>query len=489
MNARLALSLGLASCAVVAAAQTRVQGQAVATRTQPAKISSAKIQRAVIPAAEVARLGADQARSKNGYGPGLGVRLSDVVRVEQLERFGLEMGDLARLSLEVYADANPDSGIYYYRPSRYALRFEPEEGYYLSVDYKAGAEAGKNVLIQARLTPGAGQVEHEILRALLRAHTQGRGPEPTLMRLPASYEARFDLSAFGVETVTVSGIDTDTGEVVISFATSVATKELLTSALGNVNGLVGTITLSAETVSDRQTFTGGIDVPAYIRMADIGSGPRLLWRQRGGAGGQLVNPFPFPLQLRHLCYLVREPAGGALRLRGWSLGETRLAPGDTARLDLAALNAEVDSAAVVAAFYDAALVRDDDAVRRAVEELTGGVGALPVHELWVEAVKPAELFQQYGIYRIAVEVRSLHFDPEGRSPVSHSYELDEETPKVQCDPLYRREGLGPGAYEYKVGIVTVDGTVHADSTWRPASATLANRVFVGATLIEEVLGR
>ena len=186
---------------------------------------------------------------------------------------------------------------------------------------------------------------------------------------------------------------------------------------------------------------------------------------------------------------MREPAGGALRLRGWSLGDTRLAPGDTARLDLAALNAEVDSAAVVAAFYDAALVRDDDAVRRAVEELTGGVGALPVHELWVEAVKPAELFQQYGIYRIAVEVRSLHFDPEGRSPVSHSYELDEETPKLQCDPLYRREGLGPGAYEYKVGIVTVDGTVHADSTWRPASATLANRVFVGATLIEEVLGR
>jgi hypothetical protein len=483
MTARHKVVLPVVLLAALAAGQVTVQRNLTKT-----KVTNATLQRAVIPVAEAGRQAADQARSLDGKGPGEGLLLSDVVRIEQLERFGLEMSDLCRLSLEVYEDTNPASGIYYYRPSRYMLRFEPGEGYFLSVDYKAGAESGKNVLIQARLTPGAGPADLEILRALLRRHTQGHGPKPTLLRLPATYEAHFDLSAFGVDAVNVSGVDTDTGEVVINFTTGVETKELLTSTLGNVIGLVGSITLKTAVVSDQQTFRGNVDIKAEIKMADISSGPRLVWRASGPAA-KLANAFPFPMVMHNLCYLVQEGTTGELRLRGWSLGDTRLEPLDSARLDPAKLNTEIGTPAVVAAFYDATLVRDEASVRRVVEDLTGGVGALPVHELWVEVVKPQQLFQQYNVYKVAVEVRSQHFDPQGQTSISHTYELDEATAKLQCDPLYLRGSLGPGAYEFRVGIVTTDGTVHTDSTWRQASPALANRIFVGASLIEEVLGK
>ncbi|MFH1176186.1 MAG: hypothetical protein V1750_02170 [Acidobacteriota bacterium] len=461
-------------------------GQPQMTTVKTLKISPEILQRAVKPPTEATRQAASAARDMNGWGPGAGIQLGDVVQVSQLDRFGLEMRDLCRLSLEVYRDANADSGIFYYRPTRYALRFDPEEGYFLTVDYKGAGESGKNVLIQARLTSGAGPVDLEVLRALLRRYAAGR--DPILLRLPATYEARFDLTSFGVDAVTVSGIDTDTGEVVISFATGVETKELLTSALGNVNGLVGQVTLRPAAVSEQQTFRSAIDISAEIKMADVASGPRMLWRARTATAGSVANPWPFPLTLHSLCYLLREPTG-ALRLRGFSLGETLLAPGDTARIDAAKLNSEIDSPAAVAAFYDASLVREDEAVRRTVEELTGGVGALPVHELWVEVVKPQELFQQYSVYKVAVEVRSLYFDPQARAAVNNTYELDESTAKVQCAPLYFRGTPGADFYQYKLGIVTLDGAVHADARWRGPNPTLINRIFIGAAMVEEVLGR
>jgi multidrug efflux pump subunit AcrB len=52
---------------------------------------------------------ADQARSKNGYGPGGEIDLADVVRVEQLDQFGLELRELCRLSLVVYKDAGSNT--------------------------------------------------------------------------------------------------------------------------------------------------------------------------------------------------------------------------------------------------------------------------------------------------------------------------------------------------------------------------------------------
>ncbi|HLE61175.1 MAG TPA: hypothetical protein VI700_06535, partial [Thermoanaerobaculaceae bacterium] len=114
------------------------------------------LQRAALKPALAGQLTVDQVKGKNGYGPGFAVPLGDRVTVAQLAEFSLETRDLCRLSLSVYPDANPATGIFYYRPKRYALRFDPQDGYFMTVDYKGSTTEGKNVLVQARLTPGAG---------------------------------------------------------------------------------------------------------------------------------------------------------------------------------------------------------------------------------------------------------------------------------------------------------------------------------------------
>jgi hypothetical protein len=42
-------------------------------------------------------------------------------------------------------------------------------------------------------------------------------------------------------------------------------------------------------------------------------------------------------------------------------------------------------------------------------------------------------------------------------------------------------------YQYRVGVVTIDGTVHSDSVWRRPNPVLPYTITVGSKLIEEVL--
>lgn len=453
---------------------------------------SKRFDRAMVAPSIAGQQSVDDVKGRNGKGPDHAISLADRVTVAQLDEFSLELRDLCRLSLQVHPDANRGTAIFYYRPKRYALRFDPGEGgYFMTVDYKGGTTEGKNVVIQARLTPGAGTVDREVLKALLRSYLRstGSGAEPVLLALPATPEAHFDLTDWNVEEVTVNGIDPDTGELTITLSADVATKELLTGTLGNINGLVGTVTLRPLVISDEQPMREPIDVSAELRMADIAGGAPLLWKRPTGASAELANQWPFPLTLRHLCYLTQDPASKALRLRGWRLDEAVLRPGDTARLEVAKLNADIGGTTVVTAFWDGKLQRDDALVRKVVESLTGGVGALPVQALAVEVVKAEELFAQYNVYKLAVEVRSAHFDPQGREVINHTYELDQGAPKADCDPLYLWQDPGGTLYQYRVGVITVDGAVHVDPKWRSPNPALPGKVFIGAAVVEEVLAQ
>jgi hypothetical protein len=483
MKRALTVVLAIFCWTAVAAAQQPMRYKADALKVTPALIRAELI--SVDQAGDDARA---DAAAKGARGPTLpALSLGDLVPVAQLDKFGgVRTQDLCRYSLQVYADANRDSGIYYYRPKKFVLRFDPDDGYYLSVDYKAGAAGADNVLIQARLTPGAGPTDRAVLESLLEAYLHGSGgPEPVLMPLPASYEAAFNLSDWNVDEVTINGVDPDSGEIVLTLSADVPTKELVTSTLGNVNGLVGSVRLTPLVISNAQTMTQAVDLQAELRLADLEGGPPLHWRSPTGSHAEFVNAWPFDLRLHYLAYLIEE-SPGRVKLRGWRLGDTLLEPGDTARTAAADLNTEIEGNQVVTALYVGSLVRDDDAVRRVVDELTGGVGALPVQELTIDVIRAADLFDQYGVYKLAVEVRSAHFDPEGRQVESRTYQVDESSETVQADSLYLWEDSGD-TYQYRVGVVTIDGTVHSDSVWRRPNPVLPYTITVGSKLIEEVL--
>jgi hypothetical protein len=90
--------------------------------------------------------------SRGGQGPAaVPLSLANLVAIAQLDRFEVvELGDLCRLSTNVYPDVNSDSGIYYNYPARWYLHFEPEEGgYHLRIEYKASTTGSNSVLLTA----------------------------------------------------------------------------------------------------------------------------------------------------------------------------------------------------------------------------------------------------------------------------------------------------------------------------------------------------
>ncbi len=437
----------------------------------------------------------DEARQEitdlGGHGPGEPWNLYELVDVQQLDRFsGLDLRDLCRYSLTVYPDMNPDSNIYYYRPHRYVLKFDPDEGgYFLRLDYKYGDAGARNVLMQARLTPGADRVDKEVLEALLVRYLRDEGeadPDPKLLLLPATPDAEFNLSDWNIEQVTINGIDLDTGEIQLTLSADVPTKELVSNTISDRLGLTGWVRLTPLFFSDSQLTTGAIPLEANIRLADIASGPSMRF-PRSGSTIEVENRWPFAMELRHLVYLIEE-RDGDLKIRGWDLMDDEfLQPRDVATFKLKELNKEVRSENAIAPMFIASLDRDREVSRSVIESVTGGVGALPIMTVTIDVVQPDSLYEQYDIYKLAIEVRSAHFDPEGRNVESRSYQIDDSGELITTDPLYLWEEAGDGdVYQFRVGVITTDGVVHMDRSWRPP--ILKDTILIGTGMVEEVLG-
>ncbi|HSL17295.1 MAG TPA: hypothetical protein VLB51_05250 [Methylomirabilota bacterium] len=478
----------MVTVAALAAVQLSAAGErvlAVADR-QPMKFQV----HALMTQIEAADAQLDEVADRNGWGPMLPALNLASVGVEQIDEFdGVSLRDLCRYSLEVYPDANPDSRIFYYRPQAFALKFDPPD-YFMSVEYGAGDDGGANVIIQAQLTPGADRTDLEVLEALLRSYLKERGQqvsEPFLLPLPVTYEADFRLQNWRIDEVTVNGVDPDTGEIQLTLSADVPTKELVVSTLGNANGINGSIRLNPIIIDpDRQNLTSLQAPVARIKLPDNLGGPSMRWRPpSSGVQSEFTNSWPFELRLDYLTYLIRN-SDGSLRMGGWSLGGAVLGPGDTARVSTLKLNRELVSDDVVIATFVGDLQRDDDTVRRVVADCTGGVGALPVRRLAVEALDPGSLFDQYSIHKLVVEVRSAHFDPDGRVVESRSYDLDDSDERVLTDPLHLWDDAGD-LYHYRIVVITRDGAVHGDRTWRAPHPYLPDQILVGSTQVEEVL--
>jgi hypothetical protein len=442
---------------------------------------------------EAARVQRDQAESLGGKGPSSNVIQLSAIDIGQLEDFpGFNRSDLCRLSYTVYPDVNEASNIYYYYPNRWHLHFEPDEGgYHFRIDYKASSGDSTGVLLMAQLTPGYDEQDVKFLGALLEEHLRsepGNPGTPKLLPLPASIEASFHLSeGWDVEEVTILAVEPDTNTIHLSISADVPTKELVASTLIHEQ-LPGNVTLIPDVWGQEQTLENTLVGYAQIRLGDIAGGPALRWpRSDSGEYGEFVNEWPFDMRLDYLVYLYDNPRGG-LELRGWDLGGQTIGPGDTARIPVARLNSEFSGDHSAGALFLAKLNPSEDVSRGVLDSHTGGVGLTPNETLVLDLMQADALFDQYSIYKIVVQVRSAHFDMEGREVVSKAYELDGSETTLEADTLWLWEDpSGADLYHYRIGVVTDDGTMHAGRSWNRPEDFSPYTINIGSTQVEAVL--
>lgn len=471
--------------------EAALHAQVDMTAMTTARMKTALVSKELITVQRANEQTETQAAAKGGVGPDGGfIDLKDALPVADLGRVALaSLQDVSNLSLKLYRDGNQSSGIYYYVPSRYFLAWDPDVGYLLTIDYKAEQASGKNVVIDARLTPGELQADLQLLRQLLEVYlsSQPRLPHPlsqiSLLPLPAQYAAGFDWSALGVPAadLAITGVDPASRQIGITLTSDVATKEILVKKLGDILGLSGWVTLQPA-----QAAVAPLGVMAQLQLASkVYANAR--WLRDVGPVTRFRNRHPFPVELRYLAYLYSD--AGKLGIRGYDLGAQMLNPADVAKIPNAQITAEIDGPKALRAWYGYALINDEAYRDRVLKVITGGIGSLPVKKVSVEAVRPVELFAQYHLYKLIVVVRSRHFDPQGKEEIENGYELSPTDARRDLAPLYVPEGTAAPLYEYRVGIVTEDGSSCQDSSWRKPGSGFMDSVFLGARQIEELLAQ
>jgi len=434
-------------------------------------------------------------RDLDGLGPqNLPISLVDL-SLRGLESFPEVAGlqSIGNLGLEVYPDANPDSGLYYYLPARYFLKWDADTGYHLAIDYAYERETGNNVVIDARLSPGPLQRDRQLLKGLLETYLQEQGrPLPTdreirLLEVPATYEVVFDWSTLGVpETeLAVTGIDRTSREIALTLTTDVGTRELLLARLSGTLGLVGEVTLTPEAVSadapglPRQSIQARLQLtdPAYASTG---------WQRATGAYSTFRNSHLFPVRLKYLCYLYRATSG--LDLRGYDLGETRLEPGQVAKLPNREVDREIDDGRrVLKSWYVYSLLGEEPYREEVLAQLTGGVGSVPIRHVSIDVLSSDRLFEQYQLYKLLVLVRSRFFDPRGSEEITNTYEFQAGDSGTEIAPLFVPDRLEEPLFTYRIGIVTQAGEERIDTDWRRPGEL--EDIFIGSPHIEEVMAR
>src|SRR5688572_936922 len=150
-----------------------------------------------------------------------------------------------------YPDQHPASGIFYFLPYSYSLRWSEDSGYDLKMIYSAAASEGQagEVAMAARLDAGLGLRERQIATDLIAAYAKAHGQPFTALRaLPIdsiSISIADDLRRYNIppDKIAVTGLADFLGQIDISWLTDPVTKENLQQALVEDVGISGRVTL------------------------------------------------------------------------------------------------------------------------------------------------------------------------------------------------------------------------------------------------------
>jgi len=409
--------------------------------------------------------------------------------VRDLDKFGFDdIGDILNLSPIVYRDTEPTSGVFYFHPKRYAIKWTPEDRYYLDFIHGADTGSGKNVAITATLTSGAQQRDRDILRNVLAAYLRAEG-EPTteikLRPLAVIPEPEISWQPFVSEAPQMGAMSLEDGLIVLSASAGVQEKQQLVEAIiDRTTPVGGRVFYRLSEISDSLP-----DYPATasFKLTDSDAYGRSPWvRTEGESHSEFRNDHAFTVRLDHLLYLY--DTGSRLELRGYDLGARTLAPGGIARVPNERVHSQVDGAETLDAWYAYVFQPTDAEMDSVFETLRGGVGSLDERSVRIRVGDLAGFQENHGLELLTVIVRSRFFDPDPSVTEQEDryYEFEpggasEENVATLFAPADTAEPL----YRYRIVLYTDAGELYTD--FLEPSVTNAELIFVRGGQIRDLL--
>lgn len=378
--------------------------------------------------------------------------------------------EITNIRMDVYPDKNPASGVFYYLPQAYHLRWNEEEGYNFRMLYNTADSSSSDgdVRMTGTITPSIGTKEIAFIKTLLQSYVKRNAnlkykelkiiPTKSLpkMSLSSGLQGQYDISSDGISVNMSSTIN---NPIDVSWLTDNNTKEEMQVALSEGVGITGTMTLEP----DSETIPEQL-IPVRITLADARTLGRVElvdnWRN-----DNWTNATPFPIKLRYVHALIMDKTGNKTTplVYSWELGNVELPSKSQVSFDAAKMPSWLNGKAE-RIWVDYSIIDCESCVDEVISTITNATGPSQRKNISLESFK---VFETMQANRLIVKIRSNQADPKGNvvkelAPV----EIREDLTPQTIGPLYLPEGTLP-QFEYHFKIITEDGDVYTSDNWIP----------------------
>jgi hypothetical protein len=371
----------------------------------------------------------------------------------------LSTQDLSSISLDIFKDANSESGHFYYIPNQFALKWSESSGFGIQVNY-LGASSGE-AIISAELSHGISQLEEELIRTLLEKQVTKSDPFAQLQALPYT-SAKLEipaLSLYGVSSSDISISIPHSSFASIHISWKMSKVDDFLAALFSGVGLSGNLVLNSTGP------LGSVNIPVNLKIDDPATFGKISLSQQNWRGDRWRNPFPYPVVVDAFHLFVDESSESQplYRIYTWEAGDVEIPKGGAARFDSEKVPSWIDSYGKLKDIWLSYSIPSCDYCKSGiVQEIVGGTTGRRDRAIEIESINPIEFT---GAKFIDVRLRSLQADPNGL------IKKELETVRVESDfevvtggALYPPDGESP-RFEYFLKIYMEDGRNYSSDRW------------------------
>lgn len=399
--------------------------------------------------------------------------------------------DISNISINVFADKNINSGIYYILPADFHLKWEaktePEKGYDFRILYGTQTNAGEDnnsdapVRMSATLTSGISTRERAFVKELLKSVRPDfvdlrflplrENPQFTFQ---STLGSQYNIPEAKIRTESFTDLNSD---IKVAWQTDVTTKDFIQTSLTSREGISASVILkpSDESILDQQ-------VPATINLADIRTLGKMNLEPANWRSQKWRNLTPYPLRLKYIHVLKKEIGGQKPIIYSWSLNDAIIPSQAQVEFENSRIPAWIDTDPSVVMWVEYSVEDCNLCDQKVLDAVTGGVAGTKNQQ--VKFTIPPAVFDTLRASYFLINVRSRQGDPKGTE--MKEFEaikvIKEGTSGNTVGPLFIPTG-GVLEFEYKVTVASADGDFYPARDWVPGNE---KEILLGKTKLKDM---
>lgn len=382
--------------------------------------------------------------------------------------------EITNISMDVFPDRNPASGIFYYMPAAYHLRWTPDDGYAFRVLYgTATSESAGDVRMSATLSPDISKKEIDLISKLVASYAS-RNPgmkfdklrlipiqENPVVSFPADLNNLYEITA---DKVSVNITSSLREPFQISWVTDNNTKDEMQVSLLEKTGIQGMMSLQPQSDNIPE-----IKIPVIITLADSRTIGRIDLENKKWRTNAWKNQTPYPLKLKYLHMLLVKEEGNKSTpfIYSWSINDLVVPVSASVSFDASNVPSWLDDPDMAQRIWvEYAVVDCDDCDRDIINTITGGTYGTNTRKVTFETF---QIFENIDAQFIQIKVRSKQGDPKGEKTVEFEpLRIYQDNELAESGQLYvpLEEAL---SYEYFITVVMKNGNSYKADKWISAS--------------------